>query len=197
MHQHPLALLHPNRLPRTQRLVVDGVGHRVDFKTVGIGVQDRGLLGLRSAMAVVIIVVHTAGEERLPVAQREKNLLVILARVLAPIDVDEAKLPGIASAVQIGFGHGVRVIPARSGRTRRELIAAPATCRHRRRALLLHPIDIRGNQHAVPVHQFRYIRIVDDIHAYASCLRACAARVRERCRCSRWCSGCGLVRAPR
>ena len=166
VHQHPLPLLHPNRLPRTESLIVDGVGHRIHFKAVGIGVHHRGLLRLRSAMTVVIIVVHTAGEERFPVAQREKNLLVILPRILPPIDVYEAKLSGVGSAMQIGFGHGVGVVPARSSRTRRKLIAAAATRRDRRRALLLHSIDIGWNQHAVPMHQFRYIRVVDYIHAY-------------------------------
>ena len=142
VHQHPLALPHPNRLPCAQRLVVDGVSHRIDFKAGRIGVQNRGFLRLRSGMAIIIIVLHVAGEERFPVAQREKNLPVILAGVFPPVHIDEAKLSGIGPSMQVGLGHGVRVVPARARRTRRKLIAAPAARRHRGGALLLHSIDV-------------------------------------------------------
>src|ERR1700753_338888 len=122
MHQHPLALLYPDRLPRTQRLVVDGVGHGIDLQPVSVGVQHRGLLRLRSVMTIVVIIVHAAGEERFPVAQGKKDLLVVSSWVVPSVDIDKAELTGIAAAMEVGFGHGVRVIPTRSGRTRCELI---------------------------------------------------------------------------
>src|SRR5271156_6775232 len=100
-------------------------------------------------MTIVVIVVHIAGEERFPVAQAQKDFLVVSSGVVASVYVDEAELSGIGSAMEVGLCHGVRVIPTGTGRTRRELIAPPATRRHGRRALLLHPIDLRGDQHAV------------------------------------------------
>ena len=70
-------------------------------------------------MTIVVIVVHAAGEERFPVAQGEKDFLVVSSGVVASVYVDETELPGVGATMEIGFGHGVRVIPTRAGRTRR------------------------------------------------------------------------------
>src|SRR5579859_7658761 len=118
-------------------------------------------------MTIVVIVVHGAGEEWFPVTQGEKDFLVVSSRIVATVHIDETELSGIATAMEVRFCHGVRVVPTGSGGTRRELIAPPATRRHRRCALFFHTIDVRRDQHTVPMHQFRYIGVVDHVHAYS------------------------------
>ncbi len=114
-------------------------------------------------MGIVVIVFHGAGKERLPVAQGEKEFLVVVAGVVAAIDVDEAELSGVGTFVQVVHRHGVRVVPAGSGRAGRELETAPTVGRHERGALLFGAVDFGRNEHAVPVDQFRGIGVVDDV----------------------------------
>ena len=90
-------------------------------------------------------------------------LLVVLAGVVAGLDVEEAELAGVGALDGGRPSHGVRVIPARAGRARRELIAAAAMRGDRRRALLFYAVDFGWDRNAVPVDQFRYICVVDDI----------------------------------
>ena len=66
--------------------------------------------------------------------------------------------------MEVGHSHGVRVIPARSGRTRRELIAAPALRRDEGGALLLYAVDFGWDEEAVPMDEFGYVGVVDDVH---------------------------------
>ena len=106
-------------LARAQRLVVDGVGGGGDLQAVGRGVQDGGPLRLgRVGVVVGVHVDHLRGEEWLPVAQGEEQLLVVVAGVGCGLDVDEAELAGVRALVQVVHGHGVGVVPARAGRAR-------------------------------------------------------------------------------
>ena len=96
----------------------------VDFEAVGGGVEDGGLFGLGAGLGVVVIVVHVGGEEGLPVAEGEEELLIVVAGVAGGFDVDEAELAGVGALVQVGHGHGVGVVPARAGGGGGELEAA-------------------------------------------------------------------------
>ena len=164
VNQQALALAHADGIARPERLVVDGVGHGADFQTVGIGVDGRRLFQQRAVVGVVVHVVHGAGEERLPVAQGQEKLLVVVAGVVAAVHVDEAELAGVGALVQVVHGHGVGVIPAAAGRAGRELEAVAAVRRHQGRAFLLGAVHLGRDQHAVPVDQFRRVGVVDDLH---------------------------------
>ncbi len=83
MHQHAAARPHADRFSGPQRLVVDRVELAHDFKPVRAGVQLCRLLGLRSRRVLVVHVHELIGIEMFPVAQREKHLLVIGARIAA------------------------------------------------------------------------------------------------------------------
>ena len=164
VHEHALALLHSNRFTRAQRFVVDRVEHRAHFQAVGTRIENRWSFRLRPFLIRVVGVHELSGEERFPVAQREKDLLIVVAGILPRLDDEEPELPGVAAPVQVGHGHRVSVIPARPGRPRRELIPAAAMRRHRRRALLVRAIGVRPNEHAVPVDLLRHIGVVHHFH---------------------------------
>ena len=93
-------------------------------RPLGSVFSDGWLFRLRAVVGVVVIVFHGGGEERLPIAQGEKELLVVVAGVVAAVDEDEAELAGVGAFVQVVHGHGVGVIPAGAGRAGRELEAA-------------------------------------------------------------------------
>ena len=54
-------------------------------------------------------------KERLPIADREKKLLIVVARIFARIDHEKSKLPRVGAAMEIVIRHRVAVIPARPG----------------------------------------------------------------------------------
>ena len=58
-------------------------------------------------MGVIVIVLHVSGEKWLPIAHREKEFLIVVARIVAAIDVNKAELPGVRAFVQIIHRHGV------------------------------------------------------------------------------------------
>ena len=60
----------------------------------------------------VLVIFIFVGEERLPIAKGQKMLLVVFPWILSRIDVKEPVLACISPAMQVGAGHGVRVIPA-------------------------------------------------------------------------------------
>ena len=68
-------------------------------------------------------------------------------------------------------------LPAGVGR---ELESLPAMRRHHRRAFLLGAVHVGRNQHAVPMHEFRRIGVVDDLHRD----RLALAHAQHRARCS-------------
>ncbi len=117
----------------------------------------------RAVVGVVVIVFHGGGEERLPVAQGEEELLVVVAGIVAAVDVDEAELAGVGPFVQVVHGHGVGVIPAAAGGAGSELEAAPAVRRDEGRAFFFGAVHLGRNEHAVPVDQLRRVGVVDDI----------------------------------
>ena len=139
-----------------------------------VGVQDGRFFEQRADVSFVVIVLHgiRAGEERLPVAQREKEFLIVLAGIVAAIDVDEAELAGIGALVQVVHGHGVRVVPAGSGRAGSELdsgaVRGAAPSGEPSSSM---PSTSAGIKHAVPMHQLRCVRIVDYYRRLPVCLR--------------------------
>ena len=166
MNQQPLPFAHADRIARSKRLVVDRVGHRSDFKPIRFRIHHCRLFQQRPVVRIVIIVVHVRREERLPIANREKQFLVVLSRVISAIDIDKSKLPGVCALMQICHGHGMRVVPAAAGRTRSERKAPSPVRLNQRRAFFLGAIDLRRNQHSVPMNQLRRISLVDHINAH-------------------------------
>ena len=47
-----------------------------------------------------------------PVADGEEEFLIVVAGIVAGIDMAEAELAGIAALVQVRIGHGVGVVPS-------------------------------------------------------------------------------------
>src|SRR5438270_12872 len=67
----------PDGFASAESVIVDGEDGGVDLEAVGRGVEDNGLLGLGGVGVVVLVHVdHLGGEEGLPVANGEEELLV-------------------------------------------------------------------------------------------------------------------------
>ena len=92
-----------------------------------------------------------------------KNFLVELARIIFRLDVNECELPGIGPSVQVTHRHRMRVDEARSRWLGSELIPKVAARRDYQAVLFSRTIHRRRNNLAVPVNQFRSIRIVEQI----------------------------------
>src|SRR5215468_8726757 len=116
-------------------------------------------------MGIVVLIVHGRCKEGLPIAQGEEEFLVVLARVVAVFDVDEAELARVRALVQVIHSHGVRVIPSASGWTWREFEAPPSMRLYDRRALLLRAVHLGRDEHAMPMNKLRCIRVVDDVNS--------------------------------
>ena len=82
-----------------KRLVVDRIGVRADLQAVRVGVQRGWLFKQRAMMGIVVLVVHGRCVEWLPIAQGEEEFLVVLARVVAALDIDEAELARVGTPV--------------------------------------------------------------------------------------------------
>src|SRR5207302_932491 len=93
------------------------VGVRADLEAIRVGVQRGWLFEQRAMMGVVVLIVHGCCKEGFPIAQGEEEFLVVPARVVAVLDVDEAELARVPALVQVIHCHGVRVIPPASGWT--------------------------------------------------------------------------------
>ena len=102
-------------------------------------------------------------KERLPVADGEKELLVVVTGVGGGLDVDEAELAGIGALVQVGHGHGVGVVPARAEGRGGEAVAALAVGRNDGRAFFVDAVDFGGDGEAVPVDELGGVGVVDDV----------------------------------
>ena len=131
-------------------------------------------------------VLYFGREKRLPIAEGQEDFLIIISWIVRGFDDQETVLSGVGAAVKIEAGHGVRVIPARAGRARGELIAAAAARRDHRRAFLLGAVHVGRNEQAVPVNELGDVGVVDDVHGDGHAL-AHAQEGRETFRCSRWC----------
>src|SRR6516162_94609 len=90
VHQQPLTFANADRVARPERLVVDRVGERADLEAVRVCIRRGRLFKERAMMGVVVFVVHGCRKKRLPIAKREKEPLVVLARVVAITDVDKS-----------------------------------------------------------------------------------------------------------
>ena len=131
-------------------------------------------------MGVVVIVIHCAGKKRFPIAQGQEQLLIVVAGIIAGVDVDEAELAGICALVQIVHSHGMRVVPSRSSRTGLESQTVPTVWGHQRRTFLFRAVHLGGNEHAVPMDKLRRIGFVDYIHRYRLALPHAQHRARRR-----------------
>ena len=138
-----LPWLDANRFARAQGFVVDGKHLVADFEAGRVGVERLGALGLRPGVACVIVIFFFGIEKGLPFAEREEDFLVVISGIVRGLDHEKAELAGVGAAVQVRPGHRVRVIPARPGRARRELIADAAVRRHHGSVFFLHAIDFR------------------------------------------------------
>ena len=110
-------------------------------------------------------------EGRLPMVDRQKNLLVVVAGIAWAVDQQEPELAGVSSDAEVRAGAGVGVISARSGGVRREAVPqVPARWDHGR-AFFHGAVVQRVGCQPVPVHDvggFSGIGYVDgDGHALA------------------------------
>ena len=122
----------------------------------------------RARVFQVPIVVRIAPMDdlRLPMAAGQENLLIVTARIALRLDIQESELTRVRAFGDIVHGHRMRVIPARARGFRREVDAQVAVRRHKRAAFFLGAIRLGRNKHAVPMHQLRRVRIVEDVDGY-------------------------------
>jgi hypothetical protein len=111
-------------------------------------------------------VFHGAGKERFPVAEGEKKFLIVMAGIVASVNVNKSELAGVGALVEVVHGHGVTVIPAASGGTGSELEAAAAVRIDHRRTFFGGAVDARRNEHAVPMDELGSIGVVDDLDGH-------------------------------
>ena len=52
-----------------------------------------------AVMGVVVFVIHGRGKKGVPIAKGQKEFLIVVARVVAVIDIDEAELAGVRALV--------------------------------------------------------------------------------------------------
>jgi hypothetical protein len=141
MHQHALAFAHTNRIVESEKAAV-----------------DRRVFVPHHLEAVI-----TAGDESVPVVQREKEFLIELPGIARCVDHEKTELPGVRGAVEVLAGEQVRVIPARARRIGREGVAPAAACGNRGRSFFHCAIDIGGNGETVPVNELFGIRVVHHV----------------------------------
>ena len=163
MEHHALARPHPDRFARPQRFVVDRIQIGRYLKPRRPRIQHRRLLRFR-ARGVEIVGIHVLRREvRLPVAQRQVMLLIVVARVGPAFHDQKSELSGECPPVQIVHRHRVRVVPARTRGRRRELVAAAAMWRHRRRTFLFGTVHVGRNQQPVKMDILGRIGLVDHV----------------------------------
>ena len=172
VHQHSLALLHANRFARAHRLVVDGVQAAADFEAVRPRVRLGRLLGHgivrdparfhrsppSSGTAPNRAATKTLPDRSGPDCSRTRS---------AENRTGRCTRRG-ADPSWTSCACDTSAIP----RARDELIALAAVRRHHRRALFLGAVNFRGNIQPVPMHQFRRVGIVDDVHGDRAAPRA-------------------------
>src|ERR1700685_4786801 len=87
--------------------------------------------------------------------QGEKHFRVVVTRLVLGLDVQDAKLASVGTALQIASSGDVSVVPAGSRRTRHKRVSLLAVGRNGRRSLIADAVHVGGNKEAVPVHEFR------------------------------------------
>ena len=92
--------------------------------------------------------------------QREKYFRIVVARFVLGLDIQDAKLASVGTALQIAPSRDVSVIPAGSGRARHKRVSLLAMSRNCGRSLIGDAIYVGGNKETVPVHEFRIRGVV-------------------------------------
>jgi hypothetical protein len=98
-----------------------------------------------------------------PIVQGEKELLIVACGTIARLDHQEAVLAAVLGASEVAHGHGVSVIPAKSGRTWCKRIACGPAGSDGWRALLQRAIYIGREKQTVPMDHFRTIAVIADL----------------------------------
>src|SRR2546427_3188667 len=105
--------------------------------------------------------------------------LVVFPWVFSGIDIKESVLAGISPAMEIGEGHGVRVIPAGARGARSELVAVAPMRRNHGRALFFRAVHFGRNELPMPMDEFGHVSIVDDVDGYRFALAHADQRARR------------------
>ncbi len=125
-HEDALAWLDADGLACAEHVAVEG-GVLVAY----VGAGGLGHVGGGHAHGV-----DHGDEVRLPMADGEVDLLIVVAGFVAGFDEEEAELAGVGAESEIVFGCGVGVVPAGAGGAGREVITLGG-CRPRSWASLL------------------------------------------------------------
>ncbi len=154
-----------DRLAIAERLAVDAEALIPDLPSVGFGILvlffPCGFFSAGRNVGVVHFL--RGGEEGLPLVGGEKNFLIGLAGVGFGLDVDEAELPGVGSAIQIRHGHRVRMDEARAGWLGREAVTQMSVGGNGEAFLFGRAIDIGQHHQPVPVNKTGGIGIVEQV----------------------------------
>src|ERR1700691_6328377 len=108
---------------------------------------------------------------RVPTAQCEKNLCVVLAPMFCWFDVEESELSSVSRFLHIPAGVNMAVIPACSCRARDKGVALHTTWRDHRCPFFLSTIHVRGDGQTVQVNQLRNFGFVEYIYRAGLSLR--------------------------
>ncbi len=155
MHENALSRLHANGLACAENFVVDRIHHGRNFEAIRPRIEHGRLFGLRRRIVLLVRVHIFTRKKRLPIAQGEKQFLIIVAGIFSGVDHEKTELPGISALMKVITSHGMGVIPAGASGPGGELVAAAAVRRHDRRSFFFGTIDFGGNQQAVPAYEFR------------------------------------------
>src|ERR1700723_1023793 len=141
MQHHPLSLLNPKRLPETHHPSING-GHVID--------------GVHRA----VVRPHQMSP---PVMQPKKELLVVACWVDPWLHKQEAMLAPILSTGEIVHRHGMRVIPAKAARLRREVNACRGPGTDKGCSFLGCTIQFACQEQAMPMHDLGILASICDL----------------------------------
>src|SRR5579863_9799109 len=108
--------------------------------------------------------VSPSAKSRLELFEYEKNLPVVIARLVPGFDIYRTYLSAILSGGKIRSSTVVRVIETKAGRFGRERDPLLTTCRNERRAFFRRSIHICRNDLAMPVQLLGDISFVMDVY---------------------------------
>src|SRR5271168_2436389 len=89
-----------------------------------------------------------------PIMKPDKNLAVVVSRVLARLDHEKAMLAAVLRFAKVVACEGMRVEPAKSGRIGLESVPSRRSGGDHRRAFFHGSIDLRRKKQTVPVDHF-------------------------------------------
>jgi len=93
----------------------------------------------------------------------EEDLLIVLPGVGLWVDVDEAELPGVCAAIQIGHRHHVRMDEPRASRLGREAGSADVPRGNHETFLFRRSVDIGRNDQSVPMDELGRIGVIEQV----------------------------------